>query len=289
MKAIRKLILIITIIILGTLLSFFFGWTQFSIPAGKYGVLLSKSGGYYQQVITPGAFTWRWELLIPTNGRVLIFDLSPRKVSYAVTGSLPSADQYAKILNSKETFTWSFSAEALVTLKPEQLVPLVAKNTIQTQEALETHIDASIQSALQSLMQHYITDLLDDPYEYQKVKTDYSAFTEKVKNDLQKKVNGQFSVEAVTLSAISIPDLNTYKIAEQAYAVYEQNREMLLAETAAQEAQRAASEQFQIERLTKWGDFLAKYPKILELIAVAQKDSKSALDALKAVQHSDKD
>ncbi len=72
-KAIIKFFiwLIVLLAISGTV--FFFGWLQFSVPAGSYGVMLSKSGGYYNEVITPGEFSWRWERLVPTNSEILIF------------------------------------------------------------------------------------------------------------------------------------------------------------------------------------------------------------------------
>ena len=284
MKAFRKICVIVLIFVVCTAALFFFGWTQFSIPAGKYGVMLSKSGGYYHQAIIPGTFTWRWERLIPTNARILIFDLSPRHVQYAVEGTLPSAEQYGKVLNTKDDFSWSFSINASVTLKPELLVPVVAKDTIQIQEGLETYIDSHIEAALQTIMYRYVSELLDNPYEYQQVKTDYHTLSEKIKDELIKTAGQDFSIEALTLTKLTIPDIHAYKLAEQAYNLYEQQREMLLAETAAKEAQYAASEQFQIDRLTKWGDFLAKYPHIIELIAVAQHDSKAALNALKSLE-----
>jgi len=284
MKTLRKLLIAVVIVLLCGGLAFFFGWTQFSVPAGKYGVMLSKSGGYYPQAITPGAITWRWERLIPSNAQILVFDLTPRHVHYEAEGVLPSAEQYNRILNTQETFSWSFSIDASVSLKPEQLVAVVTKNTLQTQEALETSIDAHIQAALQTLMYRYVSQLLDNSYEYQQVKTDYHALSEKIKEELSKTAGSEYIIEAVTLSKITVPDIHTYKLAEQAYNAYEQQREMLLAETAAKEAQYAASEQFQIDRLTKWGDFLAKYPHIIELIAVAQHDSKAALNALKSLE-----
>lgn len=283
MKTFRTLLILVIILLAGAGLVFFFGWTQFSIPAGKYGVMLSKSGGYYQKVITPGQLTWRWERLIPTNARIFVFDLAPRQVHYTAEGALPSADQYSKVLNIKDNFSWSFSVDALVTLKPEYLVAAVTKNGLQTQEGLETAIDSGVQAALQTLMYRYVSELLDNPYEYQQVKTDYHALSEKIKSELSKTIGPEFLIEDITLSKIVIPDIHTYKLAEQSYNLYEQQREMLLAETAAKEAQYAASEQFQIDRLTKWGDFLAKYPHIIELIAVAQQDSKAALNALKSI------
>ncbi len=283
MKTFRKLVILIIILFAGAGIVFFFGWTQFSIPAGKYGIMLSKSGGYYQKVITPGKLTWRWERLIPTNARIFVFDLAPRQVHYTAEGMLPSADQYSKVLNIKDNFSWSFSIDALVTLKPEYLGAAVTKNGLQTQEGLETAIDSGIQAALQTVMYRYVSAFLDNPYEYQQVKTDYHALSEKIKRELSKTVGPEFSIEDITLSKIVIPDIHTYKLAEQSYNLYEQQREMLLAETAAKEAQYAASEQFQIDRLTKWGDFLAKYPHIIELIAVAQHDSKAALNALKSI------
>ena len=280
-----KKVCIITVIVLACATSvFFFGWTQFSVPAGKYGIMLSKSGGYYPQAIMPGNFTWRWERIVPTNAQILVFDLTPRQVNYAADGMLPSADRYAKVLNTKDDFSWAFGIDALVTLKAEQLVPVVEKNTIQTQEALESYIDSHIRAILQTIMYRYISELIDNPYEYQQVKTDYHLLSEKLRGELVKTIGQDFSVEAVTLTKLTIPDIHTYKIAEHAYNTYEQQREMLLAETAAKEAQYAASEQFQIDRLTKWGDFLAKYPNIIELIAVAQQDSKAALNALKSLE-----
>ena len=284
MKAFRKLIIITLIVLVCAAAVFFFGWTQFSVPAGKYGVMLSKSGGYYPQAVIPGNFTWRWERLVPANAQILVFDLTPRQVNYTADGTLPSADRYAKVLSTKDDFSWRFGIDALVTLKPEQLVPTVEKNTIQTQEALESYIDSHIQAMLQTIMYRYVSELIDNPYEYQQIKTDYHILSEKIKGELAKTAGQDFSVEAVTLTKLAIPDIHTYKIAEQAYNTYEQQREMLLAETAAKEAQYSASEQFQIDRLTKWGDFLAKYPHIIELIAVAQQDSKAALNALKSLE-----
>lgn len=284
MKAFRKLIIVTLIVLACAAAVFFFGWTQFSVPAGKYGVMLSKSGGYYPQAIMPGNFTWRWERIVPTNAQILVFDLTPRQVNYTADGLLPSADRYAKVLNTKDDFSWSFGMDTLVTLKPGQLVSIVEKNTIQTQEALESYIDSHIQAMLQTIMYRYVSELIDNPYEYQQIKTDYHILSEKIKGELAKTAGQDFSVEAVTLTKLTIPDIHTYKIAEQAYNTYEQQREMLLAETAAKEAQYSASEQFQIDRLTKWGDFLAKYPHIIELIAVAQQDSKEALNALKSLE-----
>ncbi len=284
MKAFRKLIIVTLIVLACAAAVFFFGWTQFSVPAGKYGVMLSKSGGYYPQAIMPGNFTWRWERIVPTNAQILVFDLTPRQVNYTADGLLPSADLYSKVLNTKENFSWGFGMDALVTLKPEKLVSIVEKNTVQTQEAFEAYIDSHIRAVLQTIMYRYVSELIDNPYEYQQVKTDYHALSEKIKDELTKATGQDFSVEAVTLTKLTIPDIHTYKIAEQAYNTYEQQREILLAETAAKEAQYSASEQFQIDRLTKWGDFLAKYPHIIELIAVAQQDSKAALNALKSLE-----
>ena len=284
MKILRKLWIFTLIGLVCALALFFFGWTQFSVPAGKYGIMLSKSGGYYPRAIIPGNFTWRWERLVPTNAQILVFDLTPRQVNYTADGSLPLADRYDKVLNTKDDFSWAFGIEALVTLKPDRLVSIVEKNTIQTQDALESYSDSHIRAALQTIMYRYVSELIDNPYEYQQVKTDYRVLSEKIKDELTKAASQDFSVEAVTLTKLTIPDIHTYKIAEQAYNIYEQQREMLLAETAAKEAQYSASEQFQIERLTKWGDFLAKYPHIIELIAVAQQDSKTALNALKSLE-----
>ncbi len=56
---------------------FFIGWIQFSVPAGKYGVLVSKTGGVDPDPVLPARFRWQWERLIPTNTELFVFDLVP--------------------------------------------------------------------------------------------------------------------------------------------------------------------------------------------------------------------
>ena len=83
---------------------FFVGYVQFRVPLGKYGVMLSKSSGYYEKLISHDEFAWRWEPLLPTNAVVLTFDLSPITIEKDVNGMLENGDRYAKVLANGAVF-----------------------------------------------------------------------------------------------------------------------------------------------------------------------------------------
>ena len=63
----KKFFLSLFIIILFAGAVFFIGWGQFAVPAGSYGVMVSKTSGISEKTIVPGEFCWFWERLLPTN------------------------------------------------------------------------------------------------------------------------------------------------------------------------------------------------------------------------------
>ena len=131
--------------------AFFFGWLQFAVPAGNYGVMLSKSGGYYSAPIMPGKFLWRWERLIPTNAKVLIFNLSPRQIEYLTEGRLPSADKLSAIMEQKNSFNWKWGIEVSAAVNPEHLTSIVKNASIKTQSGLDSYIEEKVLQAAQAL------------------------------------------------------------------------------------------------------------------------------------------
>ncbi|EFW37848.1 SPFH domain-containing protein [Treponema phagedenis] len=276
----------ITLIILVGVSSavFIAGWLQFSVPAGKYGILLSRSSGYYQKVIMPGQFLWRWERLIPTNAKVLIFDLQRQNILTTVTDTLPSAAQYQAILEKKADFSWKITVSSDVRLKPEKLLNVIEHENITDQAGLDSYIRTKIEALQRQAAYNLISSYLENNEMYEAMKTQYGKISHQIKKEITSDI---LEIESVWVQDITIPDMALYKSVVNTYNIYEQKRSELLAELAAENAKHAANEELQLQRMTKWGEFLKRYPSIIEFLAVARDDAQSTLNTLKSVQNTD--
>ncbi|WP_253677173.1 hypothetical protein [Treponema sp. OMZ 788] len=179
----------ILIILGGT--AFFFGWMQFSVPAGSYGVMLSKSGGYHDKLVIPGEFMWRWERLVPTNSKILTFNLSPIEVEYKSDGQLPSADKFSVVMEQKHDFTWKLGIRVSASVRPESLIPLVKNASIKTQSGLDDFVENKVREGAEKAANQFIEFFLSNPAEYEKVKFQYGAFSEKIQASLKKRPWGR--------------------------------------------------------------------------------------------------
>ena len=148
------IILVILVILAGVV--FYFGWVQIHLPAEHYAVVFTKSGGYDQEVIRPGEFSWRWERLIPTNMTLYIFDLHPRSREISFQGSLPSAELYSSVLPENPDFSYRGEIEVIFAVAPESLPALVAEEKLlpdQLDDFYSAQAGALSDSALETLQE----------------------------------------------------------------------------------------------------------------------------------------
>lgn len=262
--------------------AFFFGWLQFAVPAGNYGVMLSKSGGYYSAPIMPGKFLWRWERLIPTNAKVLIFNLSPRQIEYLTEGRLPSADKLSAIMEQKNSFNWKWGIEVSAAVNPEHLTSIVKNASIKTQNGLDSYIEEKVLQAAQKSANEFIEYFIQKPEEYERAQFQYGALQIKIEQDLQKKLNGEIAVHSIKLSKdFVMPDMRLYSAMMQAYISYEKAKSETIAELNANEGKRSALARFKMEDLKQWGELLKEYPQLIDFLAVARNDAAEAIKALR--------
>jgi len=125
--------LLVLIIIAGV--GFMFGWAQFSVPPGKFGVVNSKSHGIDQKLVRPGEFRWIWYKLIPTNVKISVFSLDYCNYPINFNSSLPSGKIYADFIGlTNADFSWNLNGEMSFRLNPEMLIPVVIKNIFQVRK-----------------------------------------------------------------------------------------------------------------------------------------------------------
>lgn len=190
---------------------FFIGYVQFKVPLGKYGVLLSKSSGYYEKLISHDEFVWRWERLIPTNAALLIFDLSPITIEKDFGGMLENGERYAKVLANGAVFSWKASTKLKVKIRHNKLIETLKANNISTQEALEAYIKEHIESLITNAIEKAVGFYQEHDGEYT-----MEGFKARVESYFQEKALPLVTLEVVSLQFTS-PDFRTYVVAKEAY------------------------------------------------------------------------
>jgi hypothetical protein len=266
---------------------FFSGWIQFAIPAGKYGVLVSKTGGVNPHPVVPAHFRWQWERLLPTNSKILTFDLTPKTATGTATGTLPSGVLYGKMLEGTPDFSWKIIVSLSGKVSPEKLPVLVRENGIKSQQELDQWTAAQMRILADEAGTQVITDLLSKPENVAKIASGAETVSALISAKLLQHNGKGMDIIDCTVTDAEIPDMALYAVAEKTYAEYQKARNDLFARTAAAEASSAVSEYLQIERFSRWGELLTKYPILIDFFAVAKDESSEAFKAVRSLKKND--
>lgn len=270
---------IILLLFFGVLL--FIGWTQFSIPSGTTGVMISKTGGIHPAAIIPGHFTWRWERLIPTNTEIRVFSMYPQTITTTLQGSLPSADIYSPMLEGKPDFTYSFSMTIEVQLKQGSLPSFVRRTNALGQDELHTYLDTKAQEAAKDVLDFVLLQQKNSSLSSFTINYDYEAIIKHLQSIPK---YSDINIDAVSIQAVKLPDIELYLLAKEAYNLYQDKVRSALASLTNDQSVQSAEDYLQIERFSRWGKVLQDYPILIDFIAVSKEDSLAALEALRSVK-----
>jgi hypothetical protein len=257
------IILVILVILAGAV--FYFGWVQIHLPAEHYAVVFTKTGGYDEEVIRPGEFSWRWERLIPTNTTLYIFDLHPRSEKVSFQGSLPSAALYSSVLPENPDFSYRGEIEVVFSIAPESLPALVAEEKLLPDQ-LDDFYNLKAQ-ALADIVLETLRETDADP-------ADRQALTRLVRRELAASVP-QLEISSLNVRVKNIPDRDLYEIARSSYRelvqIRDRSREeavVRLAEEQVRAENARAQERADLEALREYGQLLNEYPILLKAMAV---------------------
>jgi len=276
-----KIKLTVFILLTCAIAVFFIGWVQFSVPAGKYGVLISKTGGVNSKTIIPGQFRWQWEKLIPTNITIRTYDLAPRTYSLTADGMLPSGDIFQHMLEGNPDFSWKIGVSVSGRVAPYYLPILVGLLDIKDQEALDSWVEQRISSIGENAGRTIIADVMKNPSQYPDFSSNPARVSELLKAKIAALSNDEIEILEITPQTIQIPDFTLYTLASQTYSDYQKQRQVLMNKTAAAEADASVAEYLQIERFARWGELLTKYPILLDFLALPKDAASTAFSATK--------
>ena len=262
----KFIITLFILIILGGLV-FFFGWAQFSVPPGAYGVINSKTHGTDPYPIVSGEFRWIWYKLIPSNVNISIFHLAPVDHTINVQGVLPSGNVYAAFTGGQVDFSWEFDASFSFSLNPEKLVRIVTENNIANQEELSVY-QKNLADKIETFIVHYLA-----------VPTDAAELEDLMSGQsqaLENRVLEQFPVIAdfsCIVKNVRFPDFALYRLGRGLYEDFIAKQREASAVSMSKNAENRINSFLKIDELERYGELLTKYPILLEYLLMERNNT----------------
>jgi hypothetical protein len=254
----KKIVAVFFIILVLGGAAFFFGWVQFRVPPGSYGVMRSKTHGVDAAVIGEGKFRWVWYALIPTNTEITVF--TPRLVEQPIqtSGSLPSGDLYASFAGADADFSYEYAGSLSFMVKSDRLPVLLAEQGVANQEdleAFEKRLAGEIASYSVRRLEEYAGEDggLGEPD------------TDKLREDILREYPYIENLSCGITTARR-PDTVLYDSLRKIYVDY-------LAGRLSPGTDSSVSARFRLDELAKYGELLTKYPVLLQYLALEREET----------------
>lgn len=219
-KAIVKFILTLCIISIVSTVFFVIGYVQFYVPLGKCGVFLSKTGGYHKNLITHEGFLWKWESLIPTNSKILLFSLSPIPIEKELEGKLENASKYAMFLKNEPNFSWKVQVATHFEIKKDMLIASLKEVNSKDEDEFLERIKEWAENAVSLAVEDCILFYQENDRRCNKV-----LFKKRLKNNIERLIPKLLTCR-ITMMEVGLPDFYTYRSARavaQEYARVKQD------------------------------------------------------------------
>jgi len=258
------IIMLILLIIAGTV--FYFGWVQFEVPPGSFGVLRSKTHGINPEIIRQGEFRWYWYKLIPSNAEVCVFTIKPVNRVLNSSGVLPSGTIYAAIAGIDADFSWSVSGEFSFSVKPEALPSLCERENISSQEDLTT-LENAWSRSIEPLILNRLNALANDGNIME------SLLLQGTLPELDREIEATFpDLEKIScvIRTVRYPDYTLYTSARTLFNEYVSHQQKILESNVIRNAENNIVSRLKLDELEKIGDVLTRYPVLVQFLALGR-------------------
>ncbi|MDR2742001.1 MAG: hypothetical protein LBB98_07570 [Treponema sp.] len=261
----KKIVVAFFIILILGGTAFFFGWVQFRVPPGSYGVMRSKTHGIDTTVIREGKFRWVWYAAIPTNVGITIF--TPKVVEQPIQASrsLPSGDIYASFAGVDVDFSYEYTGSLSFMVKPDYLPVLMAEGGVVNQEDLE-----AFEGRLADEIASYSVRRLEEYTGEGDGIGDLDA--DKLKEGILREYPYIENLSC-NINTTRRPDTVLYDSIRKIYGNYLAGRYASSETDASLPANRRISARLRFDELEKYGELLTKYPVLLQYLALERGES----------------
>ena len=261
-----KKILIVSIIIVvlaGT--AFMFGWVQFSVPPGKYGVISSKTHGLDSKLVRSGEFRWLWYKLIPTNVKITIFHLEQSKFPIHFSSSLPSGNNYASFAGyPNPDFSWNLEGEISFGINPEMLITLISGQNFTNQESLNTYLQ-TIAKDIEVIILRILSSAGDDITRLERILDGNRDM------EMEREVKNKYpeiNDFSISIHSAKYPNFILYRESRELYEEFLLSQREYLTSTFGARTEYHMEIQRHFNELERYGELLTKYPILLDYLAL---------------------
>lgn len=261
----KFIVLFIILLTLGGT-AFYFGWVQIEIPAGSKAVIFTKTRGWEEKPLTPGAFTWRWEKIIPDNLNLYLYPDKTYTAEVVSEGSLPSADVYNLFLDGRPEFNYILRFSLNYRVRDDYFV-ILARDKNVLPEGLDAWL-AAAHTGIGAKCRAAITALFES-----------AGAAPLVPGSVEKQILDTLSAAiAADYPFLELLDLAPEKIILPDTALYAQGRELyleqvnskkdMIRQNAGQTMEHIQREDARMESLRKYGELLTRYPILMDFLKI---------------------
>lgn len=275
----KKLLIFLFILVALGATAFYFGWIQIRLPENTYAVIFTKTGGWDEAVVTPGKFAWRWERLVPTNLKMHTFQLKPYSAKISASGSLPSGDTYAAMLNPEPDFGFTIALSVSFGIKPESL-PRLVSSTVLSEDTFDAWHD-EIKTAISAKAAVFIRDRSTDV----NAAGSLTSMGDAIITDLTRYLESSFEdvdFKAIFVQNIEIPDIELYQTAKQLFLDFSRSRKDSYVNALSRITWTESRAEQHFGVLERYGDLITRFPALLDLLTLKGGDFSTILDEIDA-------
>ena len=253
--------LLILIILGGT--GFFFGWVQFQVPPGQFGVISSKTHGIDPEPVRSGEFRWVWYKLIPTNVKIAVFNLEYTNFPFNFDSTLPSGSTYASFAGLSNTdFSWNLKGEIAFNLNPDYIVRLTEKHNLSGQDTLDTYME-KIAKDIEMIILRTLSSITsaDDSERIEQIMSGNGD--EQMENEIRTSFP-EISDFTFIIQSVKFPDFVLYRQLRYMYEEFLTRQREYVTSAFGRRAENHIEAQLRFDELQRYGELLTKYPVLLE-------------------------
>lgn len=258
----KKFFFVFFVLVVLAGLGFFFGWAQYRVPPGSYGVMRSKTHGLDRLPVREGRFRWIWYKLIPGNVEITLFRPERRDVSFSLEGTLPSAGVYASFAGIDADFSWSLSGSFSFSLDGDSLIPLIETRDIGNQEELNAWED-TLGDEIRGLILGYFGRMEEAGMEEITGAGTSPALEAEIRAACP--FIGDFSLH---IREARFPDPALYRRIRGMFEDYLAGQQEFLSARLREKAENRAESRSRFDELDRYGELLTKYPVLLRYLAL---------------------
>ncbi len=259
----KKLLIILSILIIISAVIFYFGWIQLKLEKDTYGVIFTKTGGYHDKILVSGDFAWSAAALLPQNVEITLIPSASRTVYLESETQLPSSLLYRNTLVGSADFSYKLNLYISFQLKSEKVVQLVRDNGLSF-ETIENWYNA-IEDKIKFFASREVRLFLDNT----PVNQDSTFISVDDQELILKRIQTHFddiNLHDLDIVSVSVPDFDLYaKSKEYYYKLTDVKNNSLQAEMLNTAKQRAENE-VQLELFERYGYLLNEFPILIEYI-----------------------